>query len=194
MEEEKITLENLIQQGKQILSGLTLKNGYFETYSLQNREEFEEWQNITLRFIASSFPDDFQNNKLESLFNSFCAGQIHSPIVLEKILGVINGYKTLPQTIKPKSIDGNIGTQVNINNNNTNSNTQTQSVNIFIDAIKDDLTGKQVKELKEIVSQESDDLEKAKPKILEKVISWGGNVAAGIVTNLITNPSIWGGL
>lgn len=192
--EQDITLENLIQQGKQILSGLTLDNGRFKTYSLQNQEEFEEWRNITLRFIASSFSDDFQNDDLASLFNSFCAGQIHSPIVLEKILGILKGYNTLPQTIKPKPIDSNIGTQVNINNNNTNNNTQTQSVNIFIEAIKDDLTGKQVKELKEIVSQAGNDREKAKPKILEKVLSWGGNVTAGIVTNLLTNPAIWGGL
>lgn len=64
------------------------------------------------------------------------------------------------------------------------------ALNIFLDAISDELTGKQIKEIKEIMAQEKD-IEKAKPKIIEKISSFGLNVASNIIANIITNPNIW---
>ena len=68
------------------------------------------------------------------------------------------------------------------------------AVNLFNEAIKDDLTGRQIKELKQIVEDESGDMKKARPKIVDKLLSFGKDVASNIVANLLTNPSIWSGL
>lgn len=65
---------------------------------------------------------------------------------------------------------------------------------MFLDAIKDDLTGRQIKELKEVVIKTDNDLEKARPRIVEKLKSFGADVASNIVANILTNPTIWGGL
>ena len=83
-----------------------------------------------------------------------------------------------------------------INNNNQQKQNQTQSlaINLFLEAIKDDLTGRQVKELKDIVAESSSDKEKARDGIIAKLKSFGDNVAANIVANILTNPVIWGGL
>ena len=77
------------------------------------------------------------------------------------------------------------------------SQTQSQSQNqmqeiaitIFLDSIKDELTGRQMKEIKEIVDQE-EDVNQAKPKIIEKLKSFGGDVLSNIIANIITNPTI----
>lgn len=88
-----------------------------------------------------------------------------------------------------------------INNNNNMSQTQSQSqsqnqnqmqeiaITIFLDSIKDELTGRQMREIKEIVQQEQD-LNKAKPKIIDKLKSFGGDVLSNVIANIITNPII----
>lgn len=82
-----------------------------------------------------------------------------------------------------------------INNNNNMSQTQNQSqtqeiaISIFLESIKDELTGRQMKEIKEIVEQE-EDVNQAKPKIIEKLKSFGGDVLSNIIANIITNPTI----
>ena len=65
---------------------------------------------------------------------------------------------------------------------------------LFIEAIKDDLTGRQIKELKSVVAKADNDLQKARPNIIAKLKEFGTDVASNIVANLLTNPMIWGGL
>ena len=65
---------------------------------------------------------------------------------------------------------------------------------MFLEAIKDDLTGRQIKELKAVVAEADNDLQKARPGIIEKLKSFGADVVSNIVANLLTNPAIWGGL
>ena len=68
------------------------------------------------------------------------------------------------------------------------------AVQLFIEAIKDDLTGRQIKELKAVVEGADNDLQKARPKILNKLKDFGIDVVSNIVTNIISNPDIWIGL
>ncbi|MBB2951177.1 hypothetical protein [Sphingobacterium sp. JUb56] len=77
----------------------------------------------------------------------------------------------------------------------TNNNTQSQTIHIDLlkDVIKDSLTGKQYKELVEIV-QEYEDIDKAVPKLIDKIKSFGSDVASNVLANIITNPTIFGGL
>ncbi len=48
--------------------------------------------------------------------------------------------------------------------------------------------GKQLKELKAI-AQEEPNPEKAKTKVFDKIKSWGGDVLANVVANIVTNPA-----
>jgi hypothetical protein len=52
------------------------------------------------------------------------------------------------------------------------------------------LTGSQLKEIKQVVDETKGDLEKAKPKIINKLKSFGENIASNIIANIITNPTI----
>lgn len=81
-----------------------------------------------------------------------------------------------------------------INNTNQQEQKQTQSITIdlFLEAIKDDLTGRQIREIKDVISEYANNKEKARDGIIEKLKSFGSDVTANIVANILTNPIIWG--
>lgn len=205
MENAEITLDRLIEIGERIYENnfhysppppstkncLVLLPGH----TTFDNCEYETWKNNVLRFLYKNLPNDISIQLFKEAANEFDK-KSNTKSLFVKMLGVVKSLKNIPELLKLEDSTSNISTQVNITNSNNQSQTQSQqqSVEIFIEAIKDDLTGKQVKELKEIVAEEDGNLEKAKPKILDKIKSWTGDVAAGIVTNLITNPTIWGGM
>lgn len=94
------------------------------------------------------------------------------------------------KNVNDKSV--NVNTMVTQNQEQTQS--QTQEVNlaitILLDAIKDDLTGKQCKELL-AVAKEAATPEEAHKGILDKLKEFGSNVSASIVANILTNPHVW---
>jgi len=100
-------------------------------------------------------------------------------------------FPSLPQKEETKPI---IDKSVNVNVHQSQDQSQTQkqgfAIDIFLEAIKDEITGKQLKELKSIAQEESNP-KKAKSKILDKVKSWGESISASIIANIITNPVIW---
>jgi hypothetical protein len=81
---------------------------------------------------------------------------------------------------------------INIHNNLSQSQQQIQTTNIslLLETVKDSLTGQQYKEIATIARQEPDP-EKAKPKIVKKLLSFGGDVCSNIVASLLTSPDIW---
>jgi len=83
---------------------------------------------------------------------------------------------------------------IKIVNNNTQSQTQTQSQSIevtqIIKSFENELTVEQIKELNSII-KENNTKDKGK-KITDKLLSFGSNVAASILANILTNPQIIG--
>ena len=103
-----------------------------------------------------------------------------------------------PGIDEKKKTEKTINVTTNITNSNSQSQTQNQeqslAVDLFIEAIKDDLTGRQIKELKEIVTDAGNDLQKARTGIIDKLKSFGSDVMSNIIANIITNPIIWSGM
>lgn len=123
---------------------------------------------------------------------------MYDPNCFDEILAILNACSivpTLPVVDSPNYLPTNNPINVSITQNQHQSQTQEQSlvIDLFLEAIKDEITGKQLKELKSIV-QEEPNPEKAKSRILDKVKSWGESISASIVANIITNPTIWAGL
>lgn len=92
-----------------------------------------------------------------------------------------------------KSVNDN---SVNVHTNVTQSQDQKQSqrqeviIKILIEAVKDELTGKQRKELLEI-TKETMDPKEAHKSILNKLKEFGKGVSANIIANIMTNPLVW---
>lgn len=92
----------------------------------------------------------------------------------------------------PSSNDTMIDQSINFNVSQNQNQEQFQTIqfSIFLEFIKDDITGKQLKELQEIAKSEGNP-EIAKPEIIKKLKSFGENVCANIVSSILTNPTIW---
>lgn len=106
---------------------------------------------------------------------------IDSIVAEVKVLGLPIG-----KTINDKS--------VNVNTTVTQSQEQNQQQeiidNILLDAVKDELTGRQRKELL-AVAEETNGPQDARKSIFAKMKEFGEDVAASIVANIMTNPLVW---
>ena len=86
--------------------------------------------------------------------------------------------------------DLKIDKSINITNNLFQSQTQSIELTFVLDILKDELSGKQIKEIKEIIEGEGE-VSIKKEKLINKLKSFGENVLAGITASLITNPNIF---
>lgn len=201
-----ITLESLIQEHKERIDLLKYQPDPpgcwgFSYYYYEDSEAYQKWLAKTKRFIAINYPSDKYVNEFEVVSNGN-----KSPKQQKKLLAILEAFAVLPTVIPDNRItqvaekkgDGkdSINVVTTINNSNSQSQDQRQSlaVELFIEAIKDDLTGRQIKELKAVVADVNNDLQKARPGIITKLKEFGSDVASNIVANILTNPSIWSGL
>lgn len=194
----EITLESLIEEQRYripLLKYVPNPPGCFgfSYYCYGDPERYQKWLATTSRFIGIHFPNDKDVAEFEKI-----AKEKLSPTQQQKLLAILEAFSCFPTVIQNEKMkDANSQKGITVNNNISNSNSQSQNqeqtlaVNMFIEAIKDDLTGKQVKELKEVIAESAGDKEKARSGIVDKLKSFGPNVASNIIANIITNPSIW---
>lgn len=196
----EITLDKLISDGETILAQIH-EIQYpsnilctFVDYEIPEYCKYERWKSLVIRFLSLNFPEDRCIKDFESATVEL-KKQHNSPEVFERMIGILQSCQLFPALPKKEIEKHIIDKSVNVNVTQTQSQSQEQSfaLDIFLEAIKDEIKGKQLKELKSIV-QEEPNPEKAKSRILEKVKSWGEGISASIVANIITNPTIWAGL
>lgn len=183
---EKI-LDDLIQKGNLFIDEIIYvppRSGQirsFKVYTTKNPKEYQDWVSLSQRFIKLNYAEDLE--EFVSLTKNI------SPTNHKGMLGILNAIRLMPESLK---VNDKSNTGIHIINNNNLSQNQTQeiAINIFVESIKDELTGKQQKELREILQEFQKEPEQAKPKLLEKIQSFGNNVLASIVANIATNPNI----
>ena len=168
---EDITIQDLITEQKNRNSTLQYHDAILPYYDYPDMNSYYKWLEKAKRFIEINYPDDKHIADFEQI-----SKQDIWPNQQAKLLAILEAFAVLPIAISrikpsPKKQDPERGP-----------------------AIKDDLTGRQIKELKTVVAEAGNDLQKARPGIIEKLKSFGADVASNIVANLLTNPAIWGGL
>ena len=163
----------------------------FSNY-INDAPNYAKWKEKCKRFLNLNFESD----KYIENFEKNCAVYDNSHTHNE-LIGILEAFKDMPSIIqKPTSKSKNTPTTVvNVNQKQQQEQSQSQeiAIHIFLEAIKDELKGKQLKEIKAIIAEEPEP-EKAKSKVIEKLKSFGEDVLTNIVANVITNPTIWGGL
>jgi len=192
-----ITLEELIQEHKERIKILRYhREAFIPYYDYENMETYHLWIEKTKRYIRQNFSNDPAVKEFETL-----SSKEVEPEQQRRLGAIIEAFAIIPASElqkRTKSSKKEVGEGVNITINNTNSHSQNQkqsmAVELFIEAIKDDLTGRQIKELKSVVAEADNDLQKARSGILAKLKEFGADVASNIVANILTNPMIWGGL
>lgn len=196
-----ITLESLIQEHKERIPLLQENSEIITYYEYPDMDAYHKWTVTTIRFINIKFPNDKYVSEFESKSNERI-----TPWQQAQLLAILEALSLLPTIIpnnrttqvnekKDKGKDAiNVVTTINNSNSQTQNQEQSLAVELFIEAIKDDLTGRQIKELKSVVAEADNDLQKARPGVIAKLKEFSSDVASNIVANLLTNPMIWGGL
>lgn len=196
---ENIAIQDLITEHKNRMQYLRYYDAtIIPYYEYQDMDSYYSWREKAKRLIEINYPGDKHIEEFERISN-----QDIGPDQQKKLLAILETFAALPivipctkSSIKQDHKQSPINVTTNINNANSQTQNQQQSfaAELFLEAIKDNLTGRQIKELKEVVTEADNDLEKARPGIIEKLKSFGTDVVSNIVANILTNTAIWGGL
>ncbi|WP_062122167.1 hypothetical protein [Geofilum rubicundum] len=179
-------LNNLISEGERLTSTIQFVPSppniirMYSVYHTTEGEKYQDWLSTTQRFIKTYFPSDLPEVK--------GATQKLSPDNHQTIIGILRAIKLLPDEPKMSEINNPTGTNIVINN------TQKVVLNLFTEAIKDEISGKDYKELKEILKNYEKEPDKAKTKLIEKLKGFGSDILTNIVANIMTNPNFYSGL
>lgn len=197
--ESPISIESLIEEGNEMLQGIKYVPApsgvirMFSVYNLADDSKYERWKNVVIRYLSSNYPNDISVNDFRKASEEF-EKHYYSPTGMRKMVGILESLEAIPTKIENTSDKQDKEPSIIINNTNSQTQNQVLNIDLFTKAIEDVLTISQIKEMKKVVEEEGGDLTKAKPKLVEKLKSFGENLASNIVANLMTNPSIWASL
>jgi hypothetical protein len=178
-------LNNLITEGDNLTSTISYvpaPSGVIRTFSVyqtNQKEKYQNWFSSVQRFVKSYYPSDLEDLKE--------ASKKLSPENHRKILGLLGAIKLLPD--EPIKHSQNPLTSITINN--TQNNVQSIVFNLIIESVKDEITGKELKELKKLLKEFEAEPQKTKPKLIDKIKSFGTDVLSNMIANILTNPSIY---
>ena len=192
-EDIKKDLEALIQEQKVRIPRLQVRNDMLGRYyyGSEDEDEYTRWLTKTSRFLRTYFKNDEDIETFENVSKNFL-----KPSQQKKLLSILESFLEYPGVIERRVEEvadlTKGGHHIVINNKNIQSQQQSQyqEIEILTKSLENVLSISQWKELKQVVKEEGD-LEKAKPKLIDKIKSFGENVASNIVANIITNPAIW---
>lgn len=166
-------------------------------------EQFDVWQKSTIHTLINIFSESdrrvksleeiksciyYFDNRVDKTNNAIK----ESDELLQNLIKDIQDFG-IPQ--KLTNSENKSGLNINVQQNNT----QNQSTNIsiqldfLIEILKDELKGAQIKELKSILESEQPQNEK-KISFIEKLKSFGSDVASNILANILTNPRVYEGI
>ena len=171
---EDITIQDLITEQKNripLLYPEYSNMGILSCYKYPDMDSYYKWLEKAKRFIEINYPDDKHIADFEQISNQYIC-----PNQQKQLLAILEAFaalpiaipRTTPSTEKQDHERGPIQVTTNINNSNsqTQNQQQTLAVELFLEAIKDDLTGRQIKELKAVVAEADNDLQKARSGII----------------------------
>lgn len=180
-----ITLDSLIEEGQKLRKAMKIS---MYGWSHPDNNAFLVWMETSKRFVLREFKDDRLSDDFEYEVINYKNGRVDGNNV-DRLISILIACKSIPEKIEKRTKSSSAKAIINNNITQTQSQEQYQAIDIFIDAIKDEITGRQLKELKQIIAEEKE-VEKVKPKILEKMKSFGIDVLSNIVANVVTNPNI----
>ena len=176
-------LETLLREGFELKTSLKSDGSSLTRCYFEDEDKYTSWKYRTIRTIQFLFPNDADIECLKQKFESFDKGyREHESF--SQILGLIDAYINIPKIV----VNPIVSAAQSFNINNNMSQSQSQSLHFVIESIKDLLTGEQIKQLKEILNSDVSEATK-KESIFERIKSFGSDVAANILANIITSQN-----
>jgi hypothetical protein len=166
-----------------------------DTETIKGEATLEGWKSTATNIVGiiygnnSAAVENIKNLKYRPGFNGSNNVVVRKHQAKKIIEGIV--YQITALGLPEKEVKS-VGRE-NISISLTQNQHQETKINIdvVLSAIKDELTGKQLKEVQEVIDQDAP-IEEKRSKIIEKLKSFGSDVASNIVATLLTNPQILG--
>jgi hypothetical protein len=170
-----------------------LQNRLDALAKISESQKFNEWKTRTMQTLAHVYGEKHTSylalKDIRSFQYSDRTANAKSE-ASELLVGLIEDLKNFGF---PKiNDDRSNGVNVLVNQHNTQNQSTNVSIKLdfLIEILKDELKGYQVKELKEVLKS-NDEVDVKKMKFIDKIKSFGSDVASNILANLLTNPKVY---
>lgn len=174
-----------------------LKSRLDSINQIQNGQMFNQWKGRTIQTLAHIYGESHTCVKALNNIHGFHyvdrVLQAKSE-ASELIKGLIEnveffGVDSITKGNTDKKSD-QLSVNVSQNNNQNQSTNITFNLELFVEAVKDELKGGQVKELKAILDSDEEP-EQKKKSFIDKLKSFGSDLASNILANVMTNPQVY---
>lgn len=167
--------------------------------SLSNSYQFKNWQKTVSSTLTNIYThrkdvvDNFESIKSTKVVYSGSNDRTYEAKVevkefLESIISDIQHFGIV------QFIEDNIKDTISVNVNQHNEQNQSTQVSInleyIIEVLKGELRTSEIDELKEILDADMEMKEKKK-SFVDKIKSFGSDVASNILANILTNPMVY---
>mgnify|MGYP003115949285 FL=1 len=165
-----------------------------EAQNINRSHNLTDWKNKAVNLIIRVYGQNSRPEKqiIDLKYNSYMGGGDNISTRKEQAKNLIDGIiKEINRFGLPeKMTDEN--SQMSINITQSQNQRTKISLNLLIESIQDELTGKQLKEVQEIIESKDFKHPEKKKKIVEKLKEFGTNVASNILASILTNPNLYG--
>jgi len=165
-----------------------------ETSGINDSYSLTDWKNKATNVVVRIYGhDSLPEKQIESL--TYTPGYSGGSNVQERkrqatklIDGLIKEIERfgLPEQLS-KTKDG-----LSINIAQTQNQETKINLSLIIESIQNELKGSELKELQEIIADNELEQDEKKTRIIDRLKSFGSDVASNIVANILTNPALFG--
>lgn len=160
---------------------------------INSQESLIIFKNSTVNNIVRIYGKDSEQEKQVKALKSTAVYTGNSIIPQTRMIAenLIDNIIKEIERFGPPEISTPSGAGLNI----TIAQTQNQSVKVnlslIVESIREELTVDQLKEIQEIIDNKQLVASEKKKSIMQKIVSFGKDVGANIVANIVTNPDLY---
>jgi hypothetical protein len=185
-----MTITVLIKEGEEFRD--SIGDSTHGIGKIQDSSKFYLWVERVVRYLGQTVPKDISIERFMHYSNQI--NPIHcNKSSFEGLLNILRAVEELPDVViaddlvHRKKDDDKISIQTNVKQEQTQN--QAQTVNVLETALKDSFAPFQLEELKEILKSNQPREDKRK-SLMEKLKSFGSDVASGVLANILSNPEV----
>jgi hypothetical protein len=161
--------------------------------SVHNSQRFNEWKISTLATLAHVFGETHSHYKsLEKIHGFHYSDRTNSAKseTTELLNGLIENLKNFGFPKERENPNNGVVVSVNQSNKQSQSTQVSISFEFFIEVLRGELRTSEIEDIKEILESNLDPKEKKK-SFVDKIKSFGSDVASNILADLLTNPEVY---
>ena len=161
---------------------------------LRETKQFNVWQKETVLTLINIYSEsDKRIKSFEGIYSfhysdRFPDAKLEAEAILKSLVNDIKDFGIVKSDSNSKMERINL----NVNQHNTQNQSTSVSINIdfILDVLKGELRNSEIEEVKDILESDDEPKEKKK-KFIDKVKSFGSDVASNILANILTNPKVY---